>query len=324
MPHLPHELVEEILSRVPATSLKRLRSICRQWKSLFKDRRFTEKNFRKAPKQSLVLLVMLMELITFSISDSLNVADLSSIEFKVPFGLENSLSNLEKVVEVFHCCSNPISNNCGGLLLCTTSLVKLVVWNQCLGETRWIQPIRDYNRWSRYSLGYENNKSCHSYKILSYHHVNDNLVGYEIYDFNSDSWRVLVDVVVLDCLIEPSKVLHRIYGASKMDMWVTNNIDSEAVVWSKSFTIDIQPIHLENLTYIPSSFVMDEEKKVVVCCNASKEPTSVQKEYVIEKYHTESPFIVETTQVSCCPLIFSYVPSFVRVQQVRRKRKERN
>ncbi|XP_006412628.2 LOW QUALITY PROTEIN: putative F-box only protein 9, partial [Eutrema salsugineum] len=157
MSDLPSELVEEILSRVPATILKRFRSICKRWKALFKDRRFTEKNSGKAPKQSLILLVMLTELITFSVSNSLNVADLSSIEFKVPLGLKNitHLSDSEKVREVFHC---------GGLLLCTITPCELVVWNPCLGETRWIQPKIDFKGWSKYSLGYENNKFCLSFK----------------------------------------------------------------------------------------------------------------------------------------------------------------
>ncbi|CAN6835188.1 unnamed protein product [Brassica oleracea var. botrytis] len=45
MSDLPPDLVEEILSRVPATSLKPLRSSCKQWNTLFKDPRFAKKNF---------------------------------------------------------------------------------------------------------------------------------------------------------------------------------------------------------------------------------------------------------------------------------------
>ncbi|CDY24370.1 BnaA07g02950D [Brassica napus] len=55
MSHLPMDIVEEILFRVPAISLKRLGSTCKRWKSLFKDHRFTDKHFLKAAKQSLVL-----------------------------------------------------------------------------------------------------------------------------------------------------------------------------------------------------------------------------------------------------------------------------
>jgi len=57
MPDLPPDLVEEILSRVPATSVKKLRSTCTQWNAIFKDERFTEKHFSKAPKESMVLML---------------------------------------------------------------------------------------------------------------------------------------------------------------------------------------------------------------------------------------------------------------------------
>ncbi|KAF3516677.1 hypothetical protein DY000_02063678 [Brassica cretica] len=56
--YLPADLEEEILSRVPATSLMRWRSICRRWNTLFfEDQRFSEKHFRNAPKQPLVLML---------------------------------------------------------------------------------------------------------------------------------------------------------------------------------------------------------------------------------------------------------------------------
>ncbi|ESQ37225.1 hypothetical protein EUTSA_v10003050mg [Eutrema salsugineum] len=199
MSDLPSDLLEEIFSTVPTTSsLTRLRYTCKRWNALFKNRRFTA---RKAPKQSLVL--MLMDSRIFSMSDSLktlNFAD-SSIECKVPLGLENSHSNLEEVeiVEAFHC---------GGLLLCTTNQDRLMVWNPCLGEIRLIQTKTDNERFSRFVLGYENNKFCHSFKILRCYHQNNKTVGDEIYDFSSDSWRVLVDVVALDSfLVASSKVV---------------------------------------------------------------------------------------------------------------------
>ncbi|ESQ37224.1 hypothetical protein EUTSA_v10002911mg [Eutrema salsugineum] len=159
MSYLPSELVEEILSRVPAISLIRLRSTCKQWKALFNDRGFTEKHFSKAPKQSLGLLVMLKESRIFSMNVmTLSFADPSSNETKVPL-VPNYYFEQVNIFQVFHC---------SGLLLCTTKDNGLVVWNPCLEETRWIQPKTDNERylWSSFFLGYENNKFCHTYKIL--------------------------------------------------------------------------------------------------------------------------------------------------------------
>ncbi|KAL1194277.1 putative F-box protein [Cardamine amara subsp. amara] len=56
MSELPEDLVDEILCRVPATSLKRLRYACKRWNCLFNDGKFTRNHFHKAPKESLILM----------------------------------------------------------------------------------------------------------------------------------------------------------------------------------------------------------------------------------------------------------------------------
>ncbi|CAL9221912.1 unnamed protein product [Arabidopsis halleri] len=120
MSDLPLNLVEEILSRVPATSLKRLLSTCKRWNALFKNKRFTVKHFSKAPKEFMVL--MLKECRVFPVNVNLNVAP-PSLEFEGALGLKDSHSNSEQVdiVHVFHC---------DGLVLCTTKDNRLVVWNR--------------------------------------------------------------------------------------------------------------------------------------------------------------------------------------------------
>lgn len=68
-----------------------------------------------------------------------------------------------KISEVFHS---------DGLLLCVTSEdnTRLVVWNPCTGQTKWIQPLYRSNICDTYTLGsYQGNKSNYnSYKILRY------------------------------------------------------------------------------------------------------------------------------------------------------------
>ncbi|KAL1197570.1 putative F-box/kelch-repeat protein [Cardamine amara subsp. amara] len=197
MSNLPQDLVEEILSRVPATSLKQLRPTCKRWNALFNDQGFTQKHFRKATKESMVLMRMDCRVCLMSID--LNVAP-PSIEFKGTLSLKHDISTSKEVdiVEFFHC---------DGLLLCKTYEYRLVVWNPCMGEARWIQLRADNKNYSRFALGYENNKSYHSYKILRcwgyvpHNKVLENRVvfgfknhGFEIYAFSSDSWRVLDDV----------------------------------------------------------------------------------------------------------------------------------
>ena len=57
MLELPKDLVEEILSRLPATTLKRLQSTCKQWNDIINDREFAGKHFSKAAKQHLVVML---------------------------------------------------------------------------------------------------------------------------------------------------------------------------------------------------------------------------------------------------------------------------
>ncbi|CAA7045687.1 unnamed protein product [Microthlaspi erraticum] len=221
----------------------------------------------------------------------------------------------------------------------------------------------------KFALGYVNNKSCRSYKILTWYESDaDKVGGNKIYEFSSDSWRVL-DHVSLDYNIEKNdvslngnaywiayeeihtsneelllsfdftrerfrrlclptfqnhvwmalssvreeqlSVLHRSFGASKIEIWVTNKIDTEAALWSISFTVDIT-IHINSFQF-PTSFLIDEEKKVAVCFNLH---TTLPLKFTIEKYYTEAPF-VETSQVSWTwrPFIFNYVPSLTQIQQ---------
>ena len=87
--------------------------------------------------------------------------------------------------------------HCDGLLLCVTKEDKrLMVWNPYLGQTRCIQiqPVNNYYRLEssdKYAFGYDNKN--HNPKILRFLDVN----RYEIYDFSSNSWRIL-DIIPYD------------------------------------------------------------------------------------------------------------------------------
>ncbi|CAH8262610.1 unnamed protein product [Arabidopsis lyrata] len=351
MSDLPPELLEEILSRVPATCLQRVRSTCKRWNDLFKDGRFTEKHFRKAEKESLIL--MLKELKLCSIGVNLNFSP-PSVEFQGTLDLKDSHPNSEQVVgisEVFHC---------DGLLLCTTRDNRIVVWN--LGGSNAKMVTRD-------TLGDE-----------------DGVLGFEIYEFSSDSWRVLDDVasdcfpsangvslkgnaywlkedllcfdftikrfkrVCLppvpsrDCMAlsvvreEQLSLLHRIQHTSKMEIYVTKKVDTEEadLLWSKSSTVSL-PIGGHKGFNVFSSLLIDEEKKVALHCNINLK-TRCNMLYTIKENYIDILFTesihkrryldkaCKVTYILCWwPFIFNYVPSLVQIKNgIGRKRKERN
>ncbi|XP_023641894.1 putative F-box protein At3g22710 [Capsella rubella] len=299
--NLPWELIEEILYRVPTKSLKRLGSTCKQWNALFENQRFTKKHFDEAPKQSMVLML-----------------------------------------KDFRGCPDD----------------RLVVWNPCLRETRWIQHKADYMKYSMFALGYQNNKSCRSYKILK---CCWNPNAFEVYEFSSDSWKVFdkfsledsipfqtgvclkgnsyfvtikkvllsfdfatesfsrvcrlpvpfedCDWIILSVAREEQlSMLHQNYRTSKMDIWMANSID-DTLSWKKTFSVEL---------IIPANssfYLIDEERKVVVCCNVRHSNDHIVKIIIGEDnaYYTEHPTVTSKswTERSC---IFNYVPSLVRIQ----------
>ncbi|EOA30765.1 hypothetical protein CARUB_v10013908mg [Capsella rubella] len=190
IPHLPHDLESEILSRVPAKSLPKWKTTCKRWYELFRDPRFVKKNFGNAAAREMIVLMN-------SGVSSIRV-DLRAIDDEVDPNMEVSGklswqkdSKQVKLSQIFHC---------DGLILCFTKRnTRLVVWNPCTGQTRWIKPRTRFKSDDVFAIGYEDSNSCSgSFKILRFCYDNNakdqellRFAEIEIYEFSSDSWRVL-------------------------------------------------------------------------------------------------------------------------------------
>lgn len=101
---------------------------------------------------------------------------------------------------------------------------------------------------------------------------------------------------------EQLSLLQRNFNTSKIEVWVTNKIDTRAALWTKSFTVDFHT-GSNGFIKVPYSFLMDEEKNVVVSCNVSGK-YSTEAVYMINKYCIESSLVV-STEVSWCPYIYT-------------------
>ncbi|CAA7013199.1 unnamed protein product [Microthlaspi erraticum] len=175
---LPEDLVVEILSRVPEASLAPFRSISKGWNALIK------KEERLAKKSRILMLIdFRVYLASVDLPGSHeNVVKLTTSEFSLKDPLSNSSKEVD-IRNVFHC---------DGLLLCTTTDKRLVVWNPRSGETSWVKPRISHEESDIYALG---KSSCNKYKILrinTFPYIPTCLVEYEVYDFNTNSWRVTV------------------------------------------------------------------------------------------------------------------------------------
>ncbi|EOA32582.1 hypothetical protein CARUB_v10015872mg [Capsella rubella] len=390
IPGLLNDLVDEILCRVPATSLKRLRSTCKRWNRLFKDdKRFASEHCDKAAKEFLFL--MLTE--KYSISPlSVNYLPhgdgdgLPSVEVKSELILPYRHSNSQfKIAEVFHC---------DGLLLCTHHGLPphgsdIVVWNPLTGQIRWIETGSRLKGTNEFVLGYcynqdKKNMPCtKSFKILYFDPLGEITEIYELNSSDSDPWRRIRDgeltagwntyvaedavsskgnyyyiakekskphlglsLLKFDFSTEKSSVCvplpypfpsYEILSVSsvggeklalflqpnptyKSEIWVTSKIDDDStkvVSWSKVLAFDLSP-DLQITSQV--KFVLDEDKKVVLCCERWMDDDEIHSDDKIfilgedNKVSEISSGLMETDDKGLWPCIFSYVPSLDRIE----------
>lgn len=129
MSDLSRDLEEEILCRVPITSLRAVRSTCKRWNLLSKEQSFAKKHCGKAAKETLVVRVFdyracLICVNLHGIHNQKHLAD--------PLIKQIGKLNQVEISKVFHC---------DGILLCVTrDFSRLVVLNAYSGQNRWIQP----------------------------------------------------------------------------------------------------------------------------------------------------------------------------------------
>ncbi|CAF1933617.1 BnaCnng76520D [Brassica napus] len=326
--YLPWDLVIEILSRVPTTSLRRLRFTCKRWNALFKDQEFIEKHLDKAPKQCKVLML------SDSKFDSMNV-NLNGIHDNVvdPQTLLslNDFHNPEqfKIYKIFHC---------AGLLLCTTRHLRLVVWNPCTGQIRWIPYSDRYKHDSQFALGYENNKSCQTYKILR-RSLTFNFSTEKFRRLSIPFPRVDDDCVATALSVVREEQLSVLYSSisdtrPKIEIWmmIHDKIDQTKIVsWSKFLSLELDENNPQKGLSTVTSFFIDGEKKTAVLCDLEyRNKRNTDMVFIVGEDNLFMKIPVGESRLQFLrPVIYNYVPSLVQIQQGgvmtrERKRKSRH
>ncbi|CAN7086267.1 unnamed protein product [Brassica oleracea var. botrytis] len=186
---LPDDLLDEIFSRVPLDSTTAVRSTCKAWNASF-YRRFAktmEHNVKVTSEEARELgesrMIVMMDHNVYLTSVVVN----ENASTKRLGKLTCLTHEQVKISEVFHCD--------GLLLFILKDDKRLVVWNPCLGETRWIEKGRHANVRAKYkyAFGYKVRKkkgeSFRRYKILRFTLLTVlDSPSYETYDFGSSSW----------------------------------------------------------------------------------------------------------------------------------------
>ncbi|XP_010458569.1 PREDICTED: putative F-box/LRR-repeat/kelch-repeat protein At1g11620 [Camelina sativa] len=184
---LPSDLIEEILSRVPARSLGRLRYTCKQWKTLIAEPRFVNKHWLHMRCREQQFTIFSNEhIVSLSFGSTISYV---GIDFNKPEKIGLKLP--------FPIALTPAMNHCDGLLLYVTKSM-LLVSNPLLNQKRWIKGSQGFDHsMDVYGLGYTSNQSSGSYdyKIVRFRcsFSTHNSSRLEVYAFKSESWKVVVD-----------------------------------------------------------------------------------------------------------------------------------
>ncbi|XP_019092372.1 PREDICTED: F-box protein At5g42460-like [Camelina sativa] len=192
---LSRDLVEEVLVRVPFTSLRAVRLTCKNWNDVCKDGSFIKKHIVEAKKKQVnefeIIIMMNYKIYLMSVDLHSNVDPSITLKGTL-FSLKDEANHhqVDYIIRVFHC---------DGVLLCITKDLKssLVVWDPYSGQTRWIQPRDRYHDLDKYALGHDEKKKYKIFRFVDYsyaYRVEERICELELYSFESDSWKVVLTV----------------------------------------------------------------------------------------------------------------------------------
>ncbi|KAG2317696.1 hypothetical protein Bca52824_020818 [Brassica carinata] len=167
---LPRDMEEEVLSKLPMTSLRRVRFTCKRWNNtLTKDGSFTKKYKGEAAKRKEFQVVMILDYKVYLMS--VNLLNPSIERIGKLISLDAAHDGVD-MLKIFHC---------DGLLLCVTKdRTRLVVWNPFI----WTNTKTKYSRRSHKVLRFVDGYDRSSMRLV---------LEFEIFSLNSNSWKV-VDV----------------------------------------------------------------------------------------------------------------------------------
>ncbi|EFH42091.1 hypothetical protein ARALYDRAFT_495165, partial [Arabidopsis lyrata subsp. lyrata] len=301
------DLVEEILSRVPITSLRAVRLTCKQWNDyLSKDPSFTKNHYGKEAKEIMACLM------SVNLHNHKDLADPS----------------LKKIGKLNQVKISQLLFHCDGLLLLMLCNAKdksrLMVWNPnnlCILDM--------------FYMGYDTNNNHKILKFSSFHRE------YEIYDFKSNAWRV---DVTTDCNIyrwstvslkgnayciaheklkrfgprlplpfhscPEDAVILSTCDTYEMKIWITTKIEPNIVLWSNFLKVDMRLL-TERFWFPYWIFFVDEKKKVAMICHIDSKTWNNYKSHMVGEngYYREVKCRKPESYLHMC----SYVPSSVQI-----------
>ncbi|KAG5415877.1 hypothetical protein IGI04_003444 [Brassica rapa subsp. trilocularis] len=305
---LPFDLEKKILARVPKVSRPQWQTTCKRWYAVRQDL-LSKKHLARTGREFILLLNTNVFSTTINLQGVHNSVD-PVMEFGGKLGSLQDSDDLQ-IHDIFYC---------KGLVLCTmVGKQMLVVCNPSNRETRYVEP-RTSHGCSEYALGYKGSKSScvSSYKILRYCRYSDKQLKrtvseFELYDFMSDSWRVL-DIDEHDWEITARGV-----SVKGNTYWVAKKKKDQFIL---SFDFSRERFGLLPLPYEsvgPEDFINNKYDDTAVLSVVRDEQLSVLHQY-LHVYSSEMKIwvsnTIDTKKVSwngSWPHLMNYVPNPVQI-----------
>ncbi|CAL9220300.1 unnamed protein product [Arabidopsis halleri] len=285
MKDLPGDLLEEILCRVPAKSLKKVRSTCKRWDNICRSGRFTRKHFRIAAKEFLILMLNEFRVCSVSVNlhgvpPSVEITGYASQEFAI-HEINSNDSNSWRIIDATRKCH--VNHTDYGVSL--------------KGNTYWFASDEEQEQLGVFLLSFDYTTERFRRQCLPY----------QCPIFEIVSLSVIRD--------EKLSVLLQRESRSNIEIWLTNKIgETKVVSWSMLllFTLDVPS---EFYIWNGISFLVDEEKKVIVCCDKFMVTELDGKNLVYIIGEDNKVTQVDFGLVECWPFLFNYVPSMTQIHQ---------
>ena len=186
--YLPHELIIQIMLRLPVKSLIRFKCVCKSWLSLISDPHFAKSHFAlsTATHTNRIVFMSTLALETRSIDFEASLNDDSaSTSLNLNFMTPESYSNLE------------IKSSCRGFIVLTCSS-SIYLWNPSTGHHKQI-PFPPSNLDAKYScclygFGYDHSRDDYLVVLVSYDTsidlVEDNISSHlKFFSLRANTWN---------------------------------------------------------------------------------------------------------------------------------------
>ncbi|CAI9777204.1 unnamed protein product [Fraxinus pennsylvanica] len=188
IPHLPQEIIEEILSRLPVKSLLKFSCVSKSWLSLISTPNFIETHLQNSSHHRILLTID--DPYTDS-PDYLQNCSLHSLLYNPVTDAMNIPWDWDEF--------SVVVGSCNGLVCIAKRFDKLFLWNPSTRKSRRL-PFSvvemffndDIYEFGYFTYGFGFDESTNDYKIVKYF-CYEHLTLVMIYSFKTDSWKHIED-----------------------------------------------------------------------------------------------------------------------------------